>query len=446
MACPQVEFTDRGKSRASLPDEISKALAIGIRSVTKKWKEAKRRADQNDRVHQRQLDELRKAEKRTRVTVKDAAYQVMGAAYMKASANNTLPANARQIMYAARPLVIELTGKARPWSHSSYFTQALLPNFVEEHPELTSQWDVLYDARGRLMEPHTSRRVDLGTLAVRDYINQWHGHINASVEGLSINTGVDTLGPVNRYGFALFVEKEGFNELLKAVRFAERYDLAIMSTKGMSVTAARRLVEKLSIKSVAVLVLHDFDKAGFSIVHTLRTDTRRYRYSVSPKVIDLGLRLGDIQTMDLEKEEVTYDSKVSPRGNLRESGASAGECDFLVRGGYSKAWHGHRVELNAMTSDQFVSWLKEKLEQAGVRKVVPDAITLERAYKRDICIARVQKVVDQVVAKQGEMNVEIPSGLLSRIGAMIQGTDKSWDQAVWELAKEEESLPAPSAV
>ena len=34
-----------------------------------------------------------------------AAAQVMVAAYMKASANDTLPANARQIMYAARKVI-----------------------------------------------------------------------------------------------------------------------------------------------------------------------------------------------------------------------------------------------------------------------------------------------------------------------------------------------------
>ena len=32
----------------------------------------------------------------------------------------------------------------------------------------------------------------------------------------------------------LFIEKEGFLPLFEAVHLAERYDLAIMSTKGMS--------------------------------------------------------------------------------------------------------------------------------------------------------------------------------------------------------------------
>ncbi|NJM13211.1 MAG: hypothetical protein HC889_16275, partial [Synechococcaceae cyanobacterium SM1_2_3] len=67
------------------------------------------------------------------MSVKAAAYQVMEAAYLKASSNGTLPANARQIMYVARPLIIELTGKASPWKNDATFTQMLLPDFMRDH-------------------------------------------------------------------------------------------------------------------------------------------------------------------------------------------------------------------------------------------------------------------------------------------------------------------------
>ena len=58
--------------------------------------------------------------------------------------------------------------------------------------------------------------------------------------------------------------------LFEAVKLGERYDLAIMSTKGMSVTASRRLVEELCGQhGIPLLLLHDFDKSGFSIAGTL---------------------------------------------------------------------------------------------------------------------------------------------------------------------------------
>jgi DNA topoisomerase VI subunit A len=111
----------------------------------------------------------------------------------------------------------------------------------------------------------------------------------------------------NRYQFALFVETQG--SLLRAENIAARYDLALMSTKGMSVTAARRLVEDLSERGVTVLVLRDFDKTGFSIVHTLRSDTRRYKFRTRPRVVYLRLRLKDARAMGLQSEQVRYKTK-----------------------------------------------------------------------------------------------------------------------------------------
>src|SRR5262249_5730049 len=159
-------FSDRGKGHLRPPPAIRDALDACIQAVAKKWKQAKRSADRDGRLRERQLDQLRKAERAGRLSLADAADRGMEAAYLHASGNKADPANARQVMYAARPRVLELTG-GKCWANSSYFTQHLLPKFVEAHPELTADWDVVYDARGRLIEPHTGRRIDLGTLEVR---------------------------------------------------------------------------------------------------------------------------------------------------------------------------------------------------------------------------------------------------------------------------------------
>ena len=44
--------------------------------------------------------------------------------------------------------MIRLTGKEQPWKTSQYFTQRLLPDFLEAHPARTADWDVVFDARG----------------------------------------------------------------------------------------------------------------------------------------------------------------------------------------------------------------------------------------------------------------------------------------------------------
>ena len=118
-----------------------------------------------------------------------------------------------------------------------------------------------------------------------------------------------------------------------------------MSTKGMAPTAARRLMEGLSLAcGVRFLVLHDFDKAGFSICATLTRNTERYRFAHPPDVVDLGLRLADIETEGLAAEPCTY-PELNPKTNLRTNGATPAEIAFLL------ADHGQRVELNAFASD-----------------------------------------------------------------------------------------------
>ena len=214
LACPRLEFTDRGKSRLSLPKEIVEALNKAIKYVAKDWKAAKRKADRNDRVRDRELEELRKEQKRLTWSIKEAAEYAMEEAYMQASANGTLPANARQIMYAARPLVLDKTG-GKCWKNSSYFTQHILPEYMDNHPTDTANWDVVFDARGKLVEPHTETRVDLGGLAVRRYVAGWHDEIGDEITEFHLAHRVDTAGPANRYKYALFVEKRGSTNYLR---------------------------------------------------------------------------------------------------------------------------------------------------------------------------------------------------------------------------------------
>jgi hypothetical protein len=191
---------------------------------------------------------------------------------------------------------------------------------------------------------------------------------------------------------------------------------------------------------VTILVCHDFDKSGFSILHTLQSDTRRYKFKARPKVVDLGLRLTDAQTMNLDSEPVDYRrSKVDPRVNLRQCGATEEECNFLVRrrieprpGHYY--WMGDRVELNAMTSDQFLAWLERKLLEVGVQKVVPDQAVLEKAYQRAVRQKHVQEAIDEALTSIDEdEEIPIPGDLEARLRVALDGSAEAWDRVLWKL-------------
>jgi hypothetical protein len=394
-----------------------------VKTVTKKWsKQRKAEERQASAVYRRQAAMCRMQ----RVTIKEVAYEVMERAYKEAAGNVGL-ANPRQIYYAARPTILQRTGNDT--LDSMYFCQTLLVNYMRENPKTTESWDICWDDRGHFIEPHTGKEIGLGTLAVREYLQRVGG--GASDKLIAPSNAYPTIGPVNRFQAVLFIEKEGFLPIFAAARLAERFDLAIMASKGLSTTAARTLIDRLCGENkLPLLVLHDFDKSGFSILGTLKRNNRRYRFTNEVNVIDLGVRLDDVQEYDLESEPVTY-GKSDPAPNLRENGATEEEIEFLCssrdRGHYS----GERVELNAYTSDVLIEWIEGKLKNNGVMKVIPDDATLERAYRRAAVISKLPK---WVVAEAE--TVKVPAGLREKAQRALEAAPAlSWDAAIAECAR-----------
>jgi hypothetical protein len=411
---------------------LGEAIQASLKKATKDFTRAKMQAhgQRETRVSQRTIDRWNKQDADREL--KAAAYKVIPQCYMKVSDNGNLPANKRQIYYAVRPLVLEATGKT--WKNSETFTQDVLPAYCRDYPDLTRGWDIVADARGHFAEPHVRRRIGIGTLEVRSYLDSF----GEPDMGIGINDTVPTTGPANRYKFALFIEKEGFDSLLERSGIAERYDLAIFSSKGQTNVATRKLADELSAEGVTILVLHDFDAAGFSITHWLSNDNDKYTFKNDPKVIDLGLRLADVEAMGLQSEEQVHKQRKDPTEKFWDwdEDITRGECDFL-RGGYSYeyGWEGQRVELNAMTSRQFVEYLEDKFRKAGVTKVIPsDSDFLARAWKRSLAIAKAREAIDEI--EWGE-SPAAPKGLEAKIRRQLKRDSKlSWDAALARIARE----------
>ena len=367
------------------------------------------------------------------VLFKEAAAQIMPAAYKKVNGPGKLPANARQIMYAARPYIQKVTGKEL---RDDYFTQTLLPDFISEHPELTAGWDVVYDARGHFNEPHDGNGFGIGTLEVRNYLAGFHDP--KLIEASFSEASVETSGPSGNFSGVLFVEKEGFDPLLKAAKIAEKFDLAIMSTKGMSVVAARKLADEMCHDyDIPLLPLHDFDKAGFSIAGTIQRDTRRYEFQNNITVIDLGLSLADIREMKLEHEYQHHPKgdKAALIKNLRENGASDEEIAFMFQD-FDRLRSTRRVELNAMTSPQFIAFLERKLRENGITKIVPDQDLLAEVYAGLERGRRLQKAAKKLDAIDiGDFKA--PKDLRARVRKLQkQHPTLRWDAALAEIIKE----------
>jgi Topoisomerase 6 subunit A/Spo11, Toprim domain len=313
-----------------------------------------------------------------------------------------------------------------------YFSQTLLPDYIEEHGV---DWDVVYDARGHFEEPHTNRRIGCGTIEVGNYLHAMQDPEIVAAE--FSDASVDIIGPSGNIAGVLFCEKEGFNPLFKAVNVANRYDLMIVSTKGVSVTAARQLIDSVCGENdLPLFALHDFDVAGFMILGTLQRDTRRYEFSNAIEVVDLGLRLGDIADLEREPAAATKIGAANLRDQLAENGAADAEIGILIN---------ERVELNAMASDDLIAMIERKLKDYGLKKVIPGDDLLGEAYVAFHRSNELQEKFEELGDEFEESKIKVPKTLKKQVRTILtKHPDLRWDDAL-KIVLDETQLDAVRA-
>src|SRR5262245_7751837 len=200
----------------------------------------------------------------------------------------------------------------------------------------------------------------------------------------------------------------------------------IISTKGVSVTAARKLIDDIcGDHGLPLFVLHDFDVAGFMILGTLQRDTRRYQFSSTVEVIDLGLRLADIEGLEREPAAATRTGTNILREQLAENGATNAEIDILIN---------ERVELNAMTSDALIEMIERKLRDYGLEKVIPpnDDLLTETycAFHRSQQLREKFEELKKEFEEE-DSEIDVPKDLKDRIIAILdEYRGLRWDDAI----------------
>lgn len=380
----------------------SKPILAGLNEVTSKWTRQRKAEERSVRYVSRR-DSMWTGPART--SLKDICYEAMPEIWDKASGGGRLPTHWRQMFYVARGIADAHPEPDRPLLDTTF--KAILESYLEEH---RPGWDILYGARGVLKEPHDpghERVIPLSTADVRNYLDKRppDGTIK------NVSRAYPTHGATNCYGAILICEKEGFDELLEAEHVDDRFDIALMSTKGISARAARDLAGSLQIPC---FTLHDFDKNGFVMAAGFWG------------AIDIGLRLADVEELGLQGETQTHRNPAQARRNLIKNGATPEEADFIAG--------GTRVELNELPGDQFIEFVVGKLEQHGVEKVVPNEKTLADAWRRAHAAKKINLLIEKVNKQQGGTP---PDDLERRVREQLEDDPAlSWGEAVLEVIDE----------
>ena len=182
-------------------------------------------------------------------------------------------------------------------------------------------------------------------------------------------------------------------------------------------------------RDIKLLVLHDFDKSGLSILNTLREDTRRYTFANNVNLIDLGLRLTDVQQLQLQPERAFYKGReFQPQRKLLQNGATDKEVEFLLRAG---------VELERDDIGSVVTFIERKLQRHGIKKIVPHKDRLDDAYRLAIRTYATKKIISREL-KEAERSRSRQTAVQSQHTSpeyLKTHPQARWDEAVNKIAK-----------
>jgi hypothetical protein len=172
-----------------------------------------------------------------------------------------------------------------------------------------------------------------------------------------------------------------------------------MSSKGFSTRAARDLIDKLAEhdEPVQVFCVHDADASGTVIYQTLQEATKA-RDARKIQIINIGLEPWEAIAMGLEVEkvEVTISKKTGEPIYKPVADYVQERKDHAPDGDTWEEWlQTHRVELNAMTTPQFIEWLDEKMTTHGVGKLVPPEEVLVKELEE-----RIEKKVRETLTER----------------------------------------------
>lgn len=406
---------------------IAGDLAKCLAGVTKEYTKQRKAEERNARAFV-----SRRYMYSDRVNFTEVASRIFPEAYRLASGDGTLPASKRQIYYAAREAFHQATGREIKQQRCNM----LLLQYMNTHRALTSSWRVTADPRGTLFIPNTFQetRIPCGTLDIDRHLETMN--VDEQLETVpKVAKQWPTLAAGQRFRAVLYIEKEGFEPLLRQTRIAERFEIAVLSCKGQSVVAARKYVDHVCQVNggVPLFVVHDFDVFGFFIAARLTSvaadawadDRVAYHFRHDINVTDFGLRLEDARKYGLSDERCKAPKYIDP-----DLGCTDDERKFL--------YSGRRIELNAFTAPQFVEWLEGKLRGAGLddrERMIPPDDVLERAYRRCIVTVRTNKAVrDTYASALNEAKAaKVPGRLRARLRKMMRGVDEPWDIALHRL-------------
>lgn len=374
LTCPNLDFQDKGKQNFNTtPFEpvISNVVGKAVRKI-----ERDIRPRLNDLLSEPGPDpetvQAKKEFERKRAPsgfIKEFVYRNFDKVYNKETNHGEYTLPMQNFYYKMRKLFSDLVERTPyEYSHNASFDKdkdsdeykklelkkGTFQKIVERYEEEELGKRVIYrEKRGFFVEPHTNREIELSTKAVENYDP-----------------------PEKQFGNLLYVEKEGYYELLhKDFELTKKYDIGLINAKGTAVNAARDLVEKIQRKydDVNLYILTDLDIRGVGIAEDAKKPDDVSSLQGEFDATHLGVTLEDVKKYDLPIESRDYSSPVKNEleRKHREGKVSDELYEFFLKNG------GQGVQINAFGPPELRDYLVDKFEEHGIEKVKPNKEDIE---------------------------------------------------------------------
>jgi hypothetical protein len=190
----------------------------------------------------------------------------------------------------------------------------------------------------------------------------------------------------------LYSEKEGLFPILKHVNWPERHDCALLTSKGYATRAVCDVLNLMGELSEPILIfcIHDADGPGTMIYQSMQEAVNARPRASNIRIENLGLEPEEARKMELEAEKVerTKDKRGEPK--------VIPVADYVPA--RWRTWlQSNRVELNAMTTPEFLEWLDGKVAPFHKGKLVPPDSVLEERLRESFGIQVRQNIIEDVL-------------------------------------------------
>jgi hypothetical protein len=179
---------------------------------------------------------------------------------------------------------------------------------------------------------------------------------------------------------------------------------------------------------VTVYCVHDADGFGTMIYQTFQEETKA-RGAPKITIVNLGLEPWEALELNLDVENLEKEERSKPVAN------------YVLERKDGKKWEEwlqtHRVELNAMTTPEFIKWLDRKMKKHGAGKLIPPHAVISEELERQI-EAKVRTEITERILREAGFEQQVAAAIaaikvpsIADVSKRIAAKAKSEPEHVW---------------